>query len=72
MSAQSDDLLLMVGRIDSNVTTLIKAAEDYKGRIEALERDKWRITGAITILAGLFSWFNHDRLLMVASLFGSH
>lgn len=72
MNGPSEELILLIGRLDGKVDKLLKVAEDCEGRILSLEKDRWRVTGAFAVLLGIVGWFNHERLVMLTAMFGAH
>ncbi len=63
------ELLLLVGRIDANISAAMSHIKDHDGRLERLEKDRVRLGGAVAGLAAAVSWFFHDKISSVVALF---
>lgn len=69
MSGDQDDrqeLILLVGRIDANVQTLLEKASGHERRIRSLEADRWKIFG---VLIGLGAFLSKNYLSPLMGLF---
>jgi len=67
-SAHSD-LLLLVGRIDGKMDTLLNRADDHGKRLAALENWRWKIVG---VIIGIGALAGKDIISPVVSHFFTH
>lgn len=60
------DLLLLVGRIDGNVSRLLEHQRGHDTRIMRLERDRWTFFG---LLAGITALVSREYVHPLVALF---
>lgn len=56
MATDSQELLLLLGRVDANVTSLLTRATDHETRISSLEGGRTKLMGGMAVIAVMIQW----------------